>query len=105
MFDFIVNDVGPMPAHINSVGAVVGIGINVLMGAGFSASVVFIGLAGLRFVTAGSNPENKERAMNALTYSIVALVLSLGALAVKTILFNSILGITEPDLVNATPTF
>ena len=104
MFNYVVKNGVPDPGY-NSVGEFLGVGLNVLMGVGVSLSVIFIGLAGLRYLSSGGNPDSVDQAKKALTYSIVALVISVGAVAIKYILINSILGVTHEDLVNATPVF
>lgn len=104
MFNYVVKNNIPDPGY-ESVSDFLSVGLNLLMGVGVSLSVIFIGLAGLRYLSSGSNPDNVDQAKRALTYSIVALVLSIGAVAIKYILLNSILGVTHDDLVNATPGF
>lgn len=104
MFNFVPTDNVPDPPF-NEVGEVLGFGINILMGVGVSLSVIFIGIAGIHFLTAGSNPDNMDKAKKALTYSIVALVLSVAAVAIKYIFVNEILGVTAPGLSDSTPNF
>jgi hypothetical protein len=105
MYNYIVDNsqIIPRLAHIRDIGDVLGIIINILMGVGVSLSLIFIGLAGIKYLTAGGNPDNMEQAQKALTYSIVALVLSVGAIAVKYIFFGSILGINDPALTDPIP--
>jgi len=86
------------------VGHLFGIVLNVLVGVGVSISVIYIGLAGIRFMTSQGDPKATAQARQALTYSIVALVLSVGALAIKTIILD-IAGVTDPNLIGGTPTF
>ncbi|MBD3365839.1 hypothetical protein GF360_00680 [candidate division WWE3 bacterium] len=105
MFEYVVSGNGIPDPGYNSVGEFFGVAINLFMGVGISLSIIFIGLAGIRFVTAGGNPDNMERARHSLTYAIVALVLSVGAIALKYIIVNSILGVSGGDLEGAVPTF
>jgi len=103
MFKYVVNKNAPdLPAYRN-IGDFLGVGLNVLMGVGLSLSVIFIGISGIRYLSSGGNPDNVDQAKRALTYSIVALVLSVGAVAIKYIIINSILGVTHVDLIDATP--
>ncbi len=74
------------------------------MGVGISVSVIYIGLAGIRYMTSQGDPKATQQAKQALTYSIVAMVLSIGALAVKAIILG-IAGVVDPDLTGGTPTF
>lgn len=105
MLDYIINNVGPNPGHINTIGDVLGIAINVAMGVGFSVSVIFVAMAGLRYLSSGSNPDNLDRAKRALTWAIVAMVLSLGAVAVKIIIVNGLMGASSPELTDPIPNF
>jgi hypothetical protein len=98
-------DTFPDRTELDSIGAILGIAVNVAMGVGVSVSVVFLGLAGLRFISAGGDPKAVDQAKKALTYAVVALVLSVGALAFKTILVGGILGVTESDLTDPVPDF
>lgn len=103
MFNYVPTNNIPDPGHINTVGDVLGIVLNVMMGVGVSISIIFIGIAGIRFVTSGGNPDNMEQAKKALTYSVVAMVLSVGAIAIKYIFLNSILGVDDPNLIDPAP--
>ena len=106
MYDYVVNNSSIVPplSHIDSIGDVLGMVVNILIGVGVSLSLVFIGLAGIRYIMAGGNPDNMEQAQKSLTYSIFALVLTVGAIAVKYIFFSSILGINDPNLTDPVPT-
>ncbi len=105
MFEYVIEDdsIVPQLTEIETISDVLGMGLNILIGVGVSLSLVFIGLAGIRYIMAGGNPDNMEQAQKSLTYSIVALVLTVGAIAVKYIFFSSILGIDDSGLVNPTP--
>lgn len=73
-------------------GDVTSVVLNAMIGAGISIAVIYIVVAGIRYMTAQSNPRAKETAQKALTYSVLALILSLGAITVKTIIFSTIGG-------------
>lgn len=107
MFNYVPDDSSIIPnlGHIQSVSDFLGIAINTLIGVGISMSVVFIGLAGVRYITSGGNPDDLDRAKKALTYSVVALVITVGSIAIKVIFVDSILGVTDPNLTNPTPNF
>ncbi len=83
-----VLDVAPNVSRIDSVGSFFGIAINVAMGVGISIAVIFMILAGIRFITSQGDPKAMEQAKQALTYAVVALVLSMGALALRVIIYN-----------------
>ena len=88
-----VLELAPDVLRIKSAGDFFGIAINVAMGTGIVVSVVFIVLAGIRFSTSHGNPKAVDQARKALTYAIIALALTLGSVAFKYIVLNSILGV------------
>lgn len=102
-----VLNVAPDVSRIQSehgVGQLFGIALNVAVGVGVSVSVIYIILAGIRFMMSQGDPKATEQAKQALTYSIYAFILSTAVFAVKALIFN-ILGVTSPDLTGGTPTF
>lgn len=80
------------------------VGLNYLLGAGISISVITIILSGIKFMESRGDPKAADSAKNALTYSVVAFLLCGGALTVKTLVFNSI-GVSNANLQNSVPTF
>lgn len=52
--------------------------------------ILFIMLAGLRYVTARGNSEEIKKATNALIYAIIGAVLILGAVAIAEIIKNTV---------------
>ncbi len=67
-----------------------GVLVNFTLGVGVSLSVIFIGLAGIRFIMSNGDPKAVDQARHALMYAVLGLVLSIGALAVRTILLNTL---------------
>jgi hypothetical protein len=76
---------------------VFGVAMNVIMGVAVSLAVIFLGLGGIKYITAQGDAKAAEEARTMLTNAIIGLVISLGALAVKTIVLDSILGANLPD--------
>lgn len=91
-------DIAPNVTRITTIGDFFGIAINLLIGVGVSIAVIYIILSGIRFIMSQGDPKSVEQAKQALTYSIVALIISIGAIAFKNVL-NSIMGVTD-DLVD-----
>lgn len=99
-----IRNVAPEASWINSVGSFFGLILNIAVGVGITISVIYIILAGVRYITSQGDPKSAEQAKQALTYSLVALVLSISVFAIKALIFN-IIGVGSPDLVGGTPGF
>jgi hypothetical protein len=65
--------------------------MNVILGVAVSLSVIFLGLGGIKYITARGDAKAAEEARTWLTNAVIGLVIALGALAVKTIVLDSIL--------------
>ncbi len=82
----------------NTFGNFLGALVNLAMGIGISLSVIFIGLAGIRFIMSNGDPKAVDQARHALVYAILGLVLSIAAVAVRTILLSTLTGASSPVL-------
>ncbi len=89
---------------IREIGALLGIALNVMLGVVVSVSSIGTLLSGIKYMMSRGDLKALASARQALTYSVVALVLGLGAFAVKAVVLNS-LGISAPDLIDETPSF
>ncbi len=76
---------------------VFGVAMNVIMGVAVSLAVIFLGLGGIKYITAQGDAKAAEEARTMLTNAIIGLVIALGALAIKSIVLDSILGATLPE--------
>jgi hypothetical protein len=79
---------------------VFGVAMNVIIGVAVSLAVIFLGLGGIKYITAQGDAKAAEEARTMLTNAIIGLVIALGALAIKTIVLDSILGVGDGDLPN-----
>ena len=84
---------------------VFGAAMNVIMGVAVSLSVIFLGLGGIKYITAAGDAKAAEEARSWLTNAVIGLVITLGALAVKTIVLGSILNADTSALNNGDLTF
>lgn len=89
---------------VNQVGQLLGLGLNIVFGSAIAISLIASILSGIKFITAKGDPKAKAAAQSALTFSVLAFVLCIGAYTIKTVLFN-VVGGDFGDLVNATPNF
>lgn len=87
-----------------SLGAIISVGLNYLLGIGIAISLITTIISGIKFMESRGDPKAVDTAKNALTYSIIAFLLCGGALTVKALVFNS-LGVSNADLQGGTPTF
>ena len=76
---------------------VFGAAMNVIMGVAVSLSVIFLGLGGIKYITAKGDVKAAEEARSWLTNAVIGLVIALGALAVRQITLG-ILGQTASNL-------
>ncbi len=88
----------------SSIGAIMSVGLNYLLGAGISISVIVIIISGIKFMESRGDPKAVDAAKNSLTYSIIGFLLCGGALTIKALVFNSI-GVSNVDIQNSVPTF
>jgi hypothetical protein len=84
----------PFGGRFDTLANVFGVALNVIMGVAVSLAVVFLGLGGIKYITSKGDAKAAEEARTWLTNAIIGLVIALGALAVKSILFG-ILGISS----------
>jgi len=90
------NAVNPLPQFVN-LADVFGVAMNVVMGVAVSLSVIFLGLGGIKYITAKGDVKAAEEARSWLTNAVIGLVIALGALAVRQITLG-ILGQTASNL-------
>lgn len=83
--------------NIGGFGDLTSIFLNVFFGAAISISLISIILSGIKYITSASgNPKELEATRKSLTFSIVALVLSISAFAIMKII-GSLVGLDNPE--------
>jgi len=94
---------------VRTIGDLSGIILNIAMGAAFSISVIGVILAGIKYMMSKGDYKAVSDAKQALSYSIVAMILGFGAFSLKLIILNltghSPGGGGLGDLRNETPDF
>jgi hypothetical protein len=90
MFELLdkIEGASPTSGRFNNIADFFAIIFNVMFGIGLSLSVIGIILAGIKYLTARSDIKATAEAKSALTYSIMALILVLGAFTIYTIIVN-----------------
>ena len=105
MFDYIPDhNISPELRPITSVGMFAGLVLNVLLGITITISIVTIIIGGIQYVTSAGDPKAVAVARTTIMYSVIAMVLAIGALTIKTIILR-ILGVTTGEISNVVPTF
>lgn len=94
----------PEKRPLITVGDFLGLGLNILLGTAIAISMIALVMSGIKFITARGDPKAKAGAQQALTYSVIAFILAIGAYTIKTVLFN-VIGGDYGDLWNPTPNF
>lgn len=103
MFDYLPEiSYSPETKQIESIGDLAGVVINVFFGIALASSVIALVYGGIQYVTSSGDPKAVGVARATIFYSIIAMVLSIGAITFKNIILN-ILGVTDPNFINATP--
>jgi hypothetical protein len=88
--------------RFDSLSSIVSIIVNFFIATGFSLSLIGIAYAFVQFIMSQGDPKVEKVARDALTFSIVAMFISLLAVALKTILFRAA-GVTSENLLNDSP--
>ena len=110
MFDYLSNTIGLSGSaykshYINSISDVLSIGLNIMLGSAIAISLIAIILSGIKIMTSKGDMKAKAGAQSALTNSVIAMILTIGALTAKIVVLN-ILGSSNGDAVrNAVPGF
>lgn len=109
MFNEFLKDVAPLApdaaGRFNSTSALLGFAINIAIGTGIAGAVIFIGIAGILFMTSSGDPKGKEKAQKALNYSIIGFILTIAAFTIKLLILGTLGATQSGDLLNATPNF
>ena len=90
--------------HIQSIGDVLGIIINVLMGSGFAISLACIGYSAIQYALSAGDPKAAQTAWHSFIWGVIAAAVSLGALVIKLAIARTI-GVTSTDITNELPSF
>jgi cytochrome bd-type quinol oxidase subunit 2 len=96
MFDYIdqIEPNTPTAGKFTTIGDFVAVAFNYALGIGIVMSVIGVLLSGIKYITAKSDPKAAEAAKNSLTWSIVAMLIVMGAFTIMTIITNA-LGVTQ----------
>jgi len=96
VFALVSTDADNPLKRFTSLADVFGVAMNVIMGVAVSLSVIFLGMGGIKYITAKGDVKAAEEARSWLTNAVIGLVVALGALAVRQIA----LGILGTNAVN-----
>lgn len=88
-----------------TIGGVLAVILNTMIGVGIAVAVIFMINAGIKFMTARGDPRAAGDAKNALTYSVVALIVAMGAVLVKNLILGVVGGNVDANITNTIPSF
>ena len=102
MLDYLdqIERASPSAGGYNRIADFFAIVFNVFFGVGLSLSVIGIILAGIKYLTARSDIKATAEAKSALTHSILAFLLVIGAFTIYLIIINLLNAGGQPDIVD-----
>jgi len=104
MFDLIPNSISNTLKNRTSVSEILGLVLNIMMGVSFSISLISIAYAGILYVNSSGDPKNAGKAWQGFLWGSITGMVTLGIFVIKNA-FVSLLGVTNPNITNAVPTF
>ena len=93
----------PTSGRVGTVGNVLGFALNIFIGVAVSIAIICVILAGINFITSQGDVKALQKAKDSLTYSIVAIIVSVSGFAIKLIILH-LFGSNEQNLINEIPT-
>lgn len=79
---------------LKSIAGIVGFVSNMAMGVAIVFSVIYIILAGIRFMMSEGDPKGIKEARDRLTYAVIGLIVALVAYTIRRIVLNALGGTT-----------
>jgi uncharacterized membrane protein len=109
MFDILSDIIGnsnsnDAPTNVSTFEMVLGMVVNFFLAVGSSLFLVGLSVSLVQFITSAGDPKAIDKAKNAITWTVVAGIVTILSIAIKVALLHSA-GVTEADLVNDNPTF
>ena len=101
--DSSANPVDPS-AGTGTVGGIVGIILNIMYGSSISIGIIFLIVAAIQYGNSRGDIKKTGTARNAITYSILALIIAMLAFTIKKVVLSSV-GVTNTDLLDEQPSF
>jgi hypothetical protein len=77
---------------------------NIVIGVGFSLGFIGLTMSLISLTTSHGNPDASRKAMNGIVWSVIAIVVTILAFAIKYIVLN-LAGVSDQELLNARPSF
>ncbi|HLB51505.1 hypothetical protein A3F07_01210 [candidate division WWE3 bacterium RIFCSPHIGHO2_12_FULL_38_15] len=102
MFDLIPESISDTLKNQTSIGDILGLILNIMMGVSFSISLLSIAYAGILYVNSSGDPKNASRAWQGFLWGAITGMVTLGIFVIKNALV-ALLGVTNPNITNAVP--
>lgn len=87
-----------------SLSSIIAIVVNFIIGVGFSLSMIGIAYAFIQFIMSQGDPKVQKVARDALAFSIIAMMISLMTVAIKTVVFRAA-GVSSGNIIGNDPGF
>jgi hypothetical protein len=98
---FIPNNNPAGDTNITTVGDILSITINVLMGGVFALGFISVAVGFVQIITSQGDPKATDKGFNSVKWGVIALLLAFFIIVIKTVIFNAI-GVTG---INNAPDF
>ena len=92
MSNFIPTDANPAVTNYDSIGSIWAVMLNLFLGVAVAASIIGMLVSGIQLMTSKGDWKATAKAKQALTYSVTAIFLSVGAFAIKDLFVGMIGG-------------
>ncbi|OGC39071.1 hypothetical protein A3K42_00685 [candidate division WWE3 bacterium RBG_13_37_7] len=89
----------PESAGFTGIGQGLAIAFNVVMGIGIGIGFASLAYAFILYILSQGDPKAVQRAFNAVTWSIIAICVTIGSWLAKNLALNA-LGVTDSSLIN-----
>lgn len=87
--------------NITSIGNILSIAINVLMGGVFALGFISVAIGLVQLITSQGDPKSTGKAFNSIKWGVIAILLAFFVIVIKAIIFNA----TGVVGINETPNF
>ena len=79
------------------------VAFNLIMGISFGISIIAIGFSMIMYVMSAGNPDKTKQAWNAFIYGIIAFAVAIGALTLRKIFLEILIGASVPGVTEGLP--
>lgn len=89
---------------ISKISDILGMILNLVMGVGFSLSIIMVAYSAILHTMSGGNPDKTKQAWQAFLWSAIAGIITIVAFGLKAGVIG-LIGVKDPNIINEIPTF